>query len=246
MSWQGKVIGGSLGSFLGPWGAAVGAAVGHFMVDRKASASRQRQVVRLLAVTAGALHDIACCDGRYTPAKNEVMCLLLGGMNESLGRPLDARQVSLLINGNSRVDRGIIRLAEMVRGQQGLGCEALSWLWQVAACDGDISANEEGLIELFIHHAGIAPQDARFVAGHFVRQPPGRGEAGGQDRYAACDTLGVPYSAPMDEIKRAYRTLSQKYHPDKHANLDPDIRALTAEKFAQIKRAYDFLSGVRG
>ena len=33
--------------------------------------------------------------------------------------------------------------------------------------------------------------------------------------------------------------------PDKHADLDPDIKALTAEKFAQIKRAYDVLSVFR-
>jgi len=222
----------------------VGAAVGHFMVDRKASAAQQRQVMRLLAVTAGAFHDLACCDGRYTPTKNEVIRLLLCGINENLGKPLDASQVSLLINGNARVDHGIIRLAEMLRGRHELGREALSWLWQIAACDGDISANEDALIQLFVHHAGISPQDARFIAGHFVRQPPERG-GGSQDRHTACDTLGIPYNASMDEVKRAYRTLSQKYHPDKHANLDPDIKALTAEKFAQIKRAYDFLAGMR-
>ena len=246
MSWQGKVIGGSLGSFLGPLGTVVGAAVGHFMVDRKAVASQKRHIMRLLAVTAGALHDIACCDGRYTPAKNEVIRALLCSMNENLGKPLEASQLSLLINGNARVDHGIIRLAEMARGHHDLGCAALSWLWQVAASDGDISTNEDGLIQVFIHHADISPQDARFIAGHFVRQPPPpvRGTAA-QDRHTACDTLGIPYNASMDEIKRAYRTLSQKYHPDKHANLDPDIKALTAEKFAQIKCAYDFLSGMR-
>jgi len=224
----------------------VGAAVGHFMVDRKASASQQRHVVRLLAVTAGALHDIACCDGRYTPAKNEGIRQLLCNINESLGKPLDASQIAVLVNGNSRVDHGIIRLAEMARGHHDLSCAALSWLWQVAASDGDISANEDGLIALFIHHAGISPQDARFIAEHFVQPPPPpvRG-AIGLDQRTACDTLGVPYNASLDEIKRAYRTLSQKYHPDKHAALDPDIKALTAEKFAQIKRAYDFLAGTR-
>jgi len=222
----------------------VGAAVGHFMVDRKAPVSQRRHVMRLLAVMAGALHDIACCDGRYTPAKHEVVRELLFDVNEKLGQPLDAAQLSLLANGNTRVDHGILRLAEMARGEHDLACAALSWLWQVAACDGDISANEDDLIHLFIHHADISPQDARFIAGHFVRQPPppGRDGGGGPDRFAACDTLGVPYNASPEEIKRAYRTLSQKYHPDKHASLDPDIKALTAEKFAQIKRAYDALS----
>ena len=244
MDMRGKILGGSLGSFLGPWGAAVGAAVGHFMIDRKAPAVHRKQVMRLLVIMTGALHDIACCDGRYTPAKNEIIRLLLCGINERLGKPLDASQLSLLLSGNSRVDHGIIRLAEMVRGQRELSCESLSWLWQVATCEGDVSAHAENLISLFIHHADISPQDARFVASHFVRPPPSQ-VTGQQDWRSACDMLGVPYTARTDEIRRAYRTLSQKYHPDKHANLDPDIKALTAEKFAQIKRAYDFLTGMR-
>ena len=235
------MIGGSLGSFFGPWGAAVGATVGHFMVDRKKTVSQQRLAMRLLAVMAGAVHDIACCDGRFTPEKDEMIRTLLCGINAKLGSPLDAAQLAVLMNGQSRVDHGIVRLGEMVRGHHELGCEALVWLWQIAASDGDISPDEAGLIELFIHYADISPQDARHIAGHFVRPPPGR-DAGPHGRRAACDTLGVPYSATMDEIKSAYRVMSQKYHPDKHAGLDPDIKALAAEKFAQIKRAYDTLA----
>ena len=227
---------------MGPWGAAVGAAVGHFMIDRKAPTAQRKQVMRLLAVMSGALYDMAYCDGRFTPVKSEVIHELLFSVNEKLGKPLDASQLALLSNGDSRVDHGIIRLGEMVRGHRDLACEALSWLWQIAVCDGDVSPNEDNLIGLFIHHADIAPQDARFVADHFVRQPPPAQGSRQQDWRSACDALGVPYNATTDKIKRAYRTLSQKYHPDKHADLDPDIKALTAEKCAQIKCAYDFLT----
>ena len=225
---------------LGPWGAAIGAAIGHFMVDRKAPAAQRKLVMRFLAVMAGALHDIACCDGRYTPAKCDVIRSLLHGANAQLGHPLEASQLALLINGTSHVDHGITRLAERVCGHRQLGCEALSWLWQIASNDGDLSANEQGLIAHFIHHAGVSPADAQDVAEHFMPHP--HGQAPGQsDWRSACDTLGVSYTASREEVKRAYRTLSQKYHPDKHTGLDPDIKALTAEKFAQIKRAYDLL-----
>jgi len=245
MNWRGKVMGGYLGSLLGPWGAAVGAAVGHFAVDRKAPAAQRKQVMRLLAVAAGALHDFACCDGPYTHAKANVIRAVLTDLNANLGRPLGEADVSFLMDGATRVDHGILRLAEMVRGHPQLGCEALSWFWQIAVCGGEPSSQEENLIALFVGHAGLPLQDAQFVASHFVRRPSGWNPEHPNSRRSACDTLGVPYTATLDEIKRAYRNLSQKYHPDKHSALDPDIRALTAEKFAQVKRAYDLLCAER-
>jgi DnaJ-related protein SCJ1 len=48
--------------------------------------------------------------------------------------------------------------------------------------------------------------------------------------------LGVSKSASAADIKRAYRKLSLKYHPDK--NPAPDA----ATKFAEISVAYDVLS----
>lgn len=48
--------------------------------------------------------------------------------------------------------------------------------------------------------------------------------------------LGVTKSASAADIKRAYRKLSLKYHPDK--NPSPDA----ASKFAEIATAYDVLS----
>jgi molecular chaperone DnaJ len=50
------------------------------------------------------------------------------------------------------------------------------------------------------------------------------------------EVLGVSKSATKDEIKKAYRKLSKKYHPD--INKEPDA----AEKFKEIKEAYEVLS----
>ena len=49
------------------------------------------------------------------------------------------------------------------------------------------------------------------------------------------DVLGVSDGASQDEIKRAYRKMSLKYHPDK--NTDPKDRG----KFQQISEAYETL-----
>lgn len=50
------------------------------------------------------------------------------------------------------------------------------------------------------------------------------------------DVLGVSKSASDDEIKKAYRTLAKKYHPD--VSSEPDAE----EKFKEVQEAYDNLS----
>ena len=241
MSWQGKMLGGGIGSFLGPWGAVFGATVGHFMVDRKNALDQKKETIRLMALIAGSFHELACCDGAYSKAEDNAVRAILGDFNAHMWSPFDARSLVFLIDDAERIDRCVERLATTVRPHRELAHEALRWFWHVALCDGALTKREEDIIGHFVHVAGIPSQEAHFIASQFL----GPCTSLEQSSRAAYDVLGVSYDASLETIKQSYRTLSQKYHPDKHADLDPDIRALTADKFAQIKQAYDTLAKMK-
>ena len=57
------------------------------------------------------------------------------------------------------------------------------------------------------------------------------------------EVLGVTPSASDDEIKKAYRTLSRKYHPD--ANINNPNRAQAEENFKQVQQAYEQILKIR-
>src|SRR2546422_700531 len=57
-------------------------------------------------------------------------------------------------------------------------------------------------------------------------------------RQSVAETLGVPRAASKDEIKRAYRRLAKKHHPD----LNKDDPKAAEEKFKQISEAYEVLA----
>eukprot|EP01097_Dermamoeba_algensis_P001307 TRINITY_DN1498_c0_g1_i2.p1 TRINITY_DN1498_c0_g1~~TRINITY_DN1498_c0_g1_i2.p1 ORF type:complete len:245 (+),score=53.96 TRINITY_DN1498_c0_g1_i2:59-793(+) len=57
----------------------------------------------------------------------------------------------------------------------------------------------------------------------------------GKDYYK---TLEIPHEASQDEIKKAYRKLATKWHPDKN----PEQRELAEQKFKEIAEAYEVLS----
>ncbi|RYG10129.1 MAG: molecular chaperone DnaJ, partial [Burkholderiales bacterium] len=53
------------------------------------------------------------------------------------------------------------------------------------------------------------------------------------------ETLGVPKNASEEEIKKAYRKLAMKYHPDRN---EGDARTTAEAKFKEAKEAYEMLS----
>lgn len=57
------------------------------------------------------------------------------------------------------------------------------------------------------------------------------------------EVLGVPSNASDDEVKRAYRELSRKYHPDGY--VDNPLADLAEEKFKEVQEAYQQIMNQR-
>ena len=50
--------------------------------------------------------------------------------------------------------------------------------------------------------------------------------------------LEVPFGAPFEEVKRSYKNLLRRYHPDRHTN-DPEKLKLATEVTTKINASYD-------
>lgn len=84
------------------------------------------------------------------------------------------------------------------------------------------------------------------IQGAVPRNPPYRRRPtpnAGARRRQALAVLGLYDGAKPAEIKKAYRELAAKYHPDRVAHLGPELVELTSEKFKQINAAYEYLTG---
>lgn len=78
------------------------------------------------------------------------------------------------------------------------------------------------------------------------RQETGGGGAKPRQEETAKDpyrVLGVRRGADKEEIKRAYRELAGKYHPDKVNHLGEEFKELAARRFREIENAYRELTG---
>ena len=58
--------------------------------------------------------------------------------------------------------------------------------------------------------------------------------------------LEIDRSATDDEVKKAYRKMAMKYHPDRVATLGEEVKKSATEKFQAVAAAYDAIKEERG
>lgn len=115
--------------------------------------------------------------------------------------------------------------------------ELLHMLLDLANADGDICEAERQVIELIAVNMGVSEADYQSISAMYRKA---------QDPDWAYTVLEIEVSATDDEVKRAYRRMAMKYHPDKVANAGEEIRQQATEKFRTINKAYEHIKMLRG
>jgi len=111
----------------------------------------------------------------------------------------------------------------------------LHFLFGIAAADGEFHPSEVSVIESIAGYMGISRQDFSSVKAMFVK-----------DTDWAYTVLEINPGASDDDVKKAYREMAKKHHPDMVTQLGDDIKRSATEKFQQINAAYEEIRKQRG
>ena len=106
--------------------------------------------------------------------------------------------------------------------------QLLHLLFNVSLADGKVNKAETELIEKISGALGISSSDFVSIRNMFIPETD-----------SSYKILEVEPSATNDEVKKAYRKMAMKYHPDKVSHLGDDFRKTADEKFKKVNEAYE-------
>tara|TARA_B100001094_G_scaffold221008_1_gene215075 strand:+ start:1225 stop:1947 length:723 start_codon:yes stop_codon:yes gene_type:complete len=112
--------------------------------------------------------------------------------------------------------------------------QILHFLFGVANADGVVSQTELTKVEQISAALGIRQSDMQSIKAMFIK-----------DIDNAYTILEIISSATDDEVKKAYRTMAKKYHPDKLRSKDPAMIKGAKEKFQKVQEAYEVIQKER-
>ena len=113
----------------------------------------------------------------------------------------------------------------------------LHFLYSLAHADGRLHPAEARLLAQLAGGLGLHAADVRSIAAMFAPQA---------DPDADYRVLETTRQASDDEVRRAYRRMSMKHHPDKVAHLGPEFQKTATEKFQRVNAAYGRIKKARG
>lgn len=244
----GWIVGGPLGALLG---AVVGSALGsrkdagHFIpgntsgfsVDTEAPqteesgarADRDNFIFSLLVLTACVIK----ADGRVMHSEMEYVRRFF---RKNFGEQsvTQAEQILYQLFRHPIDLEGCCRqMAEHLNYGQRL--QLLDFLVGIARADGRVTDDEVDVLRRINASLGLAADELNSML-----------SLGGNTLGEAYRVLEVQPTASNDELRRAYKAMVLKNHPDRVASLGDDIRHAAEEKLKQINAAYEAICKARG
>ncbi len=231
-----KWIGGGLGwAFGGPLGALLGFAFGNMFDDMGGGKYETQPTllgdfnISLLVLSAAMMK----ADGTVKKSELEYVKKFL---KQNFGQEAAEDYVLML----RKILKQPINLQEV--GQQiGRFMDASSklqlmyYLFGIALSDGDINDVEINILQQISAYIGMAYSDFESIKARFVKE-----------KDSAYKILEISPDASDEELKKAYRDMAMKFHPDKVAHLGDEVRKAAEEKFKDVQKAYDLIKKQRG
>jgi DnaJ like chaperone protein len=112
--------------------------------------------------------------------------------------------------------------------------QLMHFLYGLSMSDGHSHPSEIQIIRSIANWLGISQIDQDSIQAMFVKTTE-----------SAYKILEIDPNAPIEEIKKAYKRMAIKHHPDKVSHLGPDVQAAANEKFKQVNAAYDTIKKER-
>ena len=131
----------------------------------------------------------------------------------------------------------------------------VDFLFGIGGADGKFHINEITLLRSIALHLGLSRSDIMSMQERHLRT---KGYEEPHQQYqerkrSSADTydkdpyrvLGIDSSATDEEVKKAYRRMAMKYHPDRVADMSEEIQQNAAKQMKEINEAYEVIKSRR-
>lgn len=240
MAWTGKIIGGVLGSLIGPWGTAIGIGIGH-QFDKEATAKQQTGMV-IHVTFFGCLAKMAKADGQITAEEIQIVEQLI----HQMGYSAEMRAAAIHTFRQAKDDQHsagdyITQLAQEVQFNPQIAMTFLVALHAMAQADGFIHPNERDILHQAERAFRLRAGTVDAMLGETIN---GRSSNKLQVAYETMDCSAEMSDA---EIKKTYRQKCTEFHPDKLASkgLPDEFMKYAHEQLTKINEAYDTIKKAR-
>ena len=113
--------------------------------------------------------------------------------------------------------------------------QLLHFLFGISMADGQLHSREVDIIDQISRYLDLDRNDFLSIKAMFLKE-----------NGSVYKILEISSNATDAEVKKAYRSMAVKYHPDKVAHLGEDIKNAAEEKLQNLNAAYDQIKKQRG